>query len=390
MKGITNATKGPADVIQTPSKVSILDTDLQTATDTQVGLMSATDHATLSETATRVETCESDIITLKSGKQDKLTAGTNISIAPDGTISASGGSSVTSGTGISVSGNVVSLAPIGSSKSAGGSTSVPVIKTDQYGRVTSLGSSTIYPPTTSGMSGQYWKSDGSGTGVWTTPASSPSSGSTTLITAGAVYTALKNGLDTSKYYTKSEVDALFEEWLSYLSGAGIYFVVKNVVSNISDSSGLAVDSTVTFDKGYNSSFTKYFTSNNWNVGNFLYFGTVGVTLDPSNPSTTASGSGYTVQPDKNKLKNSIESSMKVSTNHTGRIKVYYTYGASYSTGSWVQEQGSDLYVATCTISGNNVTVDGISGADEIKIRNKYNSSFATNACSFHYAGFDFE
>ena len=66
MKGITNATKGAADVVQDATKVSVLGVDLQEATDSQSGLMSKADHSTLSTTATRVGTCEGEISTLKS------------------------------------------------------------------------------------------------------------------------------------------------------------------------------------------------------------------------------------------------------------------------------------------------------------------------------------
>ena len=124
-----------------------------------------------STTPSRIGTCESNISALQAGKQDKLTAGTNITISGN-TISASGGT-ITAGEGISVSGTQVSLKSIGSSKSAGSGTSVPVVSIDAYGRVTSLNSTTIYPPTTAGKAGQVWTSDGSGAGSWQTPNSYP-------------------------------------------------------------------------------------------------------------------------------------------------------------------------------------------------------------------------
>ena len=73
MKGVTNATKGPADVVQNTSKVQILDTDLQVATDSQPGIMSAADHATLSTTATRTATTEGRVDTLE-GEMDAVKA----------------------------------------------------------------------------------------------------------------------------------------------------------------------------------------------------------------------------------------------------------------------------------------------------------------------------
>ena len=183
MKGITNATKGAADVVQDDTKVSVLSVDLQEATDSQPGLMSKASHKILSTTVTRVGTCEGDISALQTGKadtstvttlqttvagkQDKLTAGTNITISGN-TISASGGS-VTAGEGISVSGSQVSLKSVHSGyNSVGGSTYAPQFNVDKYGRVTSVSETRVYPPTTAGTSGQVWTSTGSGSGEWAT------------------------------------------------------------------------------------------------------------------------------------------------------------------------------------------------------------------------------
>lgn len=58
MKGSTNATRGAADIVQNTSKIAVLDQDLQVATDSQPGIMSAADHATLSTTVSRVSTLE--------------------------------------------------------------------------------------------------------------------------------------------------------------------------------------------------------------------------------------------------------------------------------------------------------------------------------------------
>lgn len=67
MKGMTNATRGSADVVQDSSKIQVLDTTLQTATDAQAGIMSAADHATLSTTATRIADSFVDV-SLSEGK----------------------------------------------------------------------------------------------------------------------------------------------------------------------------------------------------------------------------------------------------------------------------------------------------------------------------------
>ena len=109
-------------------------------------------------------------ITDLSGKQDKLTAGTGISLGSNNTISLAT-SGVTAG-------------------SKGSSTQVPVITVDAYGRITSISTSTIYPPTSAGTSGQIWVSDGSGQGVWQSKDTTPTSGSTNAITSGAVHSEL--------------------------------------------------------------------------------------------------------------------------------------------------------------------------------------------------------
>lgn len=110
-------------------------------------------------------------ITDLSGKQDKLTAGTGISLGSNNTISLAT-SGVTAGT-------------------KGSATAVPVIAVDAYGRITSISTKTIYPPTSAGTSGQIWVSDGSGQGVWQSKDTTPTSGSTNAITSGAVYSELQ-------------------------------------------------------------------------------------------------------------------------------------------------------------------------------------------------------
>lgn len=99
---------------------------------------------------------------------------------------------LTTGTGISIDSNSkISLATSGvSAGTIGSAVAVPQITIDAYGRITSRATVTIYPPTDAGTNNQYWKSDGSGVGVWTTPTTSPASGSATLISAGGVFTAL--------------------------------------------------------------------------------------------------------------------------------------------------------------------------------------------------------
>lgn len=49
---------------------------------------------------------------------------------------------------------------------------------------------TQYSPNSAGTSGQYWKSDGSGRGVWQSLSTTPTSGNANAITSGGVYSAI--------------------------------------------------------------------------------------------------------------------------------------------------------------------------------------------------------
>ena len=113
---------------------------------------------------------------------------------------------ITAGTGLSKSGATLNHTNSVTAATKGSTTAIPEITYDAQGHITSVTEKTVYPPTTAGSSNQYWRSDGSGAGTWTTPSSSPSSGSSTLISSGAVYTALSSYLTTSSasstYQTK--------------------------------------------------------------------------------------------------------------------------------------------------------------------------------------------
>ena len=65
----------------------------------------------------------------------------------------------------------------------GSATSVPKIKYDENGHITEVGTATIYPPTTAGVAGQVWTSDGAGAGSWQTPASGGLTRTITSLTA---------------------------------------------------------------------------------------------------------------------------------------------------------------------------------------------------------------
>ena len=113
---------------------------------------------------------------------------------------------ITAGTGLSKSGATLNHSNSVTAATKGSTTAIPEITYDAQGHITGVTEKTVYPPTSAGTSGQYWKSDGSAAGTWTTPSSSPSSGSSTLISSGAVYTALQSYLTTtsasSTYQTK--------------------------------------------------------------------------------------------------------------------------------------------------------------------------------------------
>ncbi len=120
---------------------------------------------------------------------------------------------LSAGTGITISDDTVSLANSGVvAGTKGTTTTIPQIKVDATGRVTSLSEVKVYPPTTAGTINQYWRSNGAGVGAWTTPESAATQDSDTLITSGAVYTELDKkvtkvtgkGLSTNDYTTEEK------------------------------------------------------------------------------------------------------------------------------------------------------------------------------------------
>ena len=103
---------------------------------------------------------------------------------------------ISAGTGLTLSGATVNHASSITAGSVGSATLVPIITFNGTGHITATSTATIYPPTSAGTSGQYWRSDGSGQGVWQSMITAPTSGSAYAITAGAVYTALSDKQDT--------------------------------------------------------------------------------------------------------------------------------------------------------------------------------------------------
>lgn len=180
---------------------------------------------------------------------------------------------LTTGTGISLSGSAISLATSGvTAGSQGSATTIPIINVDAYGRVTSLSSTTVYPPTTPGTSGQYWTSDGNGEGVWSSPATAPSSGSPNLITSGAVHTALagkqnnltfdaaptensSNPVTSGGLYTmKANLEQAIADAEVNITGAATTIVTNNLLANralVSNADGkVAVSDVTSTELGY--------------------------------------------------------------------------------------------------------------------------------------------
>lgn len=124
---------------------------------------------------------QSDLQSALDAKQAKLTAGTGISIAANNTISLT--NRVTAGT-------------------SGSETAIPVITYNAQGQITAVSTKTVYPPTTAGTNGQFWKSDGSGVGVWESPATktnATSAGESLLATVGAVKTIAQSYISSSSH-----------------------------------------------------------------------------------------------------------------------------------------------------------------------------------------------
>lgn len=142
----------------------------------------------------KITTLEGDVSALETAmdtKQAKMSAGSGISI---------------SGTTINHSNSVTA-----ETSGKGSATSVPIIKYDGQGHITSVSTATIYPPTSVGTAGQYWESDGSGVGAWVTKDTAPTKDSTKAVTSGGVYTALSGKAASShthddRYYTETEMN----------------------------------------------------------------------------------------------------------------------------------------------------------------------------------------
>lgn len=131
------------------------------------GLMSSTDKAKLDAI-----TASADAVSVTAS----LTSGTKV-----GTITVNGtgtdlycetntdtDTTYSAGSGLSLSGTTFNHSNSVTAKTTyvGSATAVPMIKYDAQGHITAMSTATIYPPTSAGTSGQYWSSDGSGTGVW--------------------------------------------------------------------------------------------------------------------------------------------------------------------------------------------------------------------------------
>ena len=114
----------------------------------------ATAQSTADSALTTANTAKTNASTAQStadGKQDPIVAGTGIAIADDG-VTINHSNSVSAQTSY-----------------VGSATAIPRFKFDAQGHITSVTTTTVYPPTTAGTAGQVWTSDGSGAGKWAEP-----------------------------------------------------------------------------------------------------------------------------------------------------------------------------------------------------------------------------
>lgn len=75
---------------------------------------------------------------------------------------------IVTGTGLTSDGGTInhSNSVTAETSGKGSATAIPIIKYDAQGHITSVTTATVYPPTSVGTSGYFWKSDGSGAGQW--------------------------------------------------------------------------------------------------------------------------------------------------------------------------------------------------------------------------------
>lgn len=134
-----------------------------------------------------------------SAKDTKYTAGANISIDEEtGVISASGTiAGLSANRGLSLDqNNAVGHSNSLTGGTKGNATKVPKINYDNYGHITSISEIAMYPPTTAGDSGQYWESQGTGAGVWKNHGT-VTAGNAELVDGGTVHSALSGKIDTA-------------------------------------------------------------------------------------------------------------------------------------------------------------------------------------------------
>lgn len=109
---------------------------------------------------------------------------------------------LTAGTGLSLSGATLAIKNAVTAGTVGSATAIPVITYNAQGQITAVSTKTVYPPTTAGTSGQFWKSDGSGVGVWESPATktnATTAGEGLLATVGAVRTITSSAVSSTNH-----------------------------------------------------------------------------------------------------------------------------------------------------------------------------------------------
>ena len=164
----------------------------------------------------------------------------DIEMKANADLAASKQDKLNAGSGLSITGTTINHTNAINAGSVGGETAIPVIEVDGQGHVKTKSSKTVYPPTTAGTSGQYWKSKGSGAGSWQSPDTTVTAGSANLVTSGAVKTAIDEAKPT-------------------IDGAASTIVDNNLTASkalISDGNGKVATSAVTSTElGYLSGLT---------------------------------------------------------------------------------------------------------------------------------------
>lgn len=186
------------DVSEISSRLTAAESEIS-----DIKVKDTTQDSLISAQGARITTAESDIDALETGKQDKLTAGANITII-DNVISSTGGG----GTGTTISARVTQLsngARIDITDTASGSSTATVYngETGATGPQGPQGERGPQGPV--GPQGPQGETGPAGTYTFDT---APTYDSTNPVTSGGVYTALRDAEDTAINAAKDYADSL--------------------------------------------------------------------------------------------------------------------------------------------------------------------------------------